>query len=321
LLKAILALGRLVGALLALLRKIPVIDDLCDRASSFWLNPIVVRRIRRPSDRDLDAALRLYETRIPPEDQFQSDDIIRWVRDDLMSRSNRRDRPRDWFLVAKHKRAVGGFILFHYFPQRRVVFLAYMAVAKKPGMPADAISLALCRAVSKILVTAKELRGCEKILLEVDDPRHFIDAKKRSEAIARIARFCKLGEMHGHSIRALDIPYRQPKLSLNEGAETERPLILLCAQMSPGALPRSVSRAVVEDILSFIYMDLYPECFSADPQENEEYLKYCIGVRDKSIGALSDPVRSISCAELVSKIRNRGKQRRPLGRRTEVAEF
>ncbi len=211
-LKAVSGAARVAGRLLSLLRKIPVVDDLCDRAGRFLLNPVVVRLIRNADDPDLDAALQLYEKKIPEEERFQPSDIVRWIRDDLNTRRNQRDLPTDWFLVAKYRRRVCGFILFHYFPRRHMAFVAYMVVLNTPGVPLNAVSSTLCGMVSRLLKTRKELQSCTTLLLEVDDPRTASTVKKQEECLARVRRFSTLAEMQGLSMRILDIAYKQPKL-------------------------------------------------------------------------------------------------------------
>lgn len=297
-------IARILAALLRLLRRIPKFDEAIDRIQRVLLNPVVVRLVQDPADPDLDKALQLYEKRIPDYQAFEPSDIIRWLRDDLEGRKLKSAPSTDWFLVAKYRRQLGGFMLFHYFPKHRLAFVAYMVVANTPGAPPNAVSANLCGTVSRLLRTRKELRGCARLILEVEDPRKEKSAKKQDECLARVRRFCTLAEMQGLSMRALDIDYVQPKLSLGDSVSVERPLLLMSARTWQAKVSAEIDRMEVEQILSFIYTDLYPEGYSTDPRENTAYREYCSGLRDRTISSLPSPIRSQSCAELVSQVRN-----------------
>src|SRR5271167_1206948 len=112
--KEIAKLGKtVIGAL----TRVPVVDDFLDRLRRRYLNEIVVRRIRSERDRDLPAALELYERRIPNPQRVESADLMLWL-------SERRDT--DYCLVAKLRKKVCGFSFFHYYPERGIAFFSYM---------------------------------------------------------------------------------------------------------------------------------------------------------------------------------------------------
>jgi len=176
--KVLEACLRIAGRLLGLLRKIPVVDDGIARIQLALLNPIITKLIRSPKDPDLDAALDLYRRRIPDDQRFQPDDIVRWISDDRFSRG--RGGPSDWFMVAKFRRRVCGFILFHYYPPSKLALFAYMVVSNTPGVQFDAVSRSLTVAVSELLGRRKELRGFRGFVLEVRG-----STKREGEAQAR----------------------------------------------------------------------------------------------------------------------------------------
>jgi hypothetical protein len=99
------------------LKTIPAVDDLEERLRTRWFPSVVVRRVTQPTDPDLHAALALYEQRLDGDFRFQTSDIIRWLADDLRNRRTSGTAPRDYFLVAKHRRKVRAFVLFHYYPR------------------------------------------------------------------------------------------------------------------------------------------------------------------------------------------------------------
>jgi hypothetical protein len=297
---------RLVGRLLGLLRKIPVVDDVVGRAQRTFLNPIVIKLVRDPDDPDLDVALDLYRKRIPDDQQFEPADIVRWIREDQVRRQN--NISSDWFLVAKYRRRVSGFLLFHYVRSAELAFFAYMVTANTPGIAVNAVSRALASAVARLLKKRKELRGCRGFALEVEDPR-WETGRRRDESLARIRRFCTLAEMQGFSLRAFDTEYKQPKLSLEDLDNTERPLLLLSARTRHTELGSTDHRSEVEEVLRFIYTNIYPEGYSFDQSENLAYRDYCARLLDTETAKLPPEVRSLSCAQLIAQV-GKGKQKK-----------
>ena len=281
---------RLVGRVLGVLRKIPAIDNAVDHIQRSLLNPVTTKIIRESDDQDLDAALELYRKRIPDEQRFEPSDIIRWLREDRITRrlASPNTRPTDWFVTAKFRRRVCGFILFHYFPSNRLALFAYMVVANTPGVSVNAVSSTLCSVVvSGLLKKRKELRDYCGFVLEVEDPRKEKSQRKQDECLARIRRFCTLAEMQGFSLRAFDIEYRQPKLSLEDKASVERPMLLLSARTRQGPLDAEVQRAEVEEVLSFVYTSVYPEGYSSDAEENRLYREYCHDLKERELRAFA----------------------------------
>jgi len=297
---------RLVGRLLGLLRKIPVVDDVLGRFQRRLLNPVVIKQVRNPDDPDLDAALDLYRKRVPNDQRFEPSDIVRWIREDRIRRI--RNISSDWFIVAKYRRRVSGFVLFHHVRSAQLVFFAYMVVANTPGLAVNAISRALTFEIAHLLTKRKELRGYRGFVLEVEDPRKET-GRRREESLARIRRFCTLAEMQGFSLRALDIEYKQPKLSLEDLDNTERPMLLLSARTRQAEAETTDHRPEAEELLRFTYTNIYPEGYSDDAGENRAYQDYCARLLERETAKLPAQVVSLSCAQLAARIGKRRQTR------------
>jgi hypothetical protein len=110
--------------------------------------------------------------------------------------------------------------------------------------------------------------------------------------------------MQGLSLRALDIDYKQPRLSIDDINSVERPMLLLSARNRQGPLNRDVQREEVKEVLSFIYARVYPEGYSTDYSENQEYRKYCAALLEREVAALRERARSLGSAELAAQVRN-----------------
>jgi len=294
------ALARPLGWAASKLRSIPAVDDAFGRLQLGVLNPVIVRRVRNPTDPDLHVALELYESRISGQLRFQGADIIRWLADDLSTRSKDARAPHDFFLVAKFQRKVRAFVLFHYYPVRKIAFFAYMVVDRNvKGLPSNQLSNSLISEVRRMLIKDRILRNCETLLFEVEDPRKSTMAKQL-EHIARIQRFCSLAESQGFSLRSYEIDYSQPQLSLPTDDEivVEEALLLLSARARSGPSNREDIRREVIDLLSFVYCDLYPEGFSSIEEEDAAYRAYCKTVFDRTVMGLPEKIKVINPAHL-----------------------
>lgn len=296
--KTLTAAFQLAGRILSIARKIPIIDDTIERVRFTLLNPILTRLIRHADDPDLDVCLDLYRKRIPDDQRFDPSDIVRWIREDERSRAAK--GPSDWFVIAKYRKQVRGFVLFHYYPVTQLALFAYMVVANTPGVNFNSISRSLTHAIARFLKRRRELRGYRGLVMEVEDPRKEKTTRKRDEALARISRFCTLAEMNGLSLRVLDFDYKQPKLSLEEPDGSERPMLLLSARTRQADSVGGSYRSEVEELLVFIYMNVYPEGYSADAEQNRAYRRYCEELLDREKKTLPGQIRSLSSAQLAA---------------------
>ena len=112
-----------------------------------------------------------------------------------------------------------------------------------------------------------------------------------------------LAAFQGWTLRALDIEYLQPRLSLMDEDGSERPLLLMFARTQRHSGHAAISPEEVAQVLSFIYTDLYPEGFSSDPGQNELYRQYCAKLMQRVIAALPPIIHLLDCGELVSQAR------------------
>jgi hypothetical protein len=275
------------------IRRVPAVDDFFDRIEKRFLNPVVVQRVTDPRSRDLLSALELYERRIPDEQRFESADIIRWLREDRQQRRTRYG-PRDYVLIAKFRKKVCGFSLFHFYHTRSLIFFAYLVAAKGPGTPAG-ISESLIASITKLL-RKKPLRQCKGLILELEDPRRG-GTSDRNHSLARIRLFSKLAEMYGFTLRAVDIPYLQPSLT-HSAEDGQAQLLLMCAYPVDGAASGIMRKAELINLLEFIYLELYPDGYSADVEESEQYRVTCKAALERLTAQLPDTVKMRRLSEL-----------------------
>jgi hypothetical protein len=255
--------------------------------------------VRDAGSEDVLKALDLYSDRIPPDEQFQTPDIIRWLRED-QENAARGAGPRDFFFVAKQMEQVCGFTLLHYHQRQRLAFIAYLVAEKGVGIDGGTVSSRLMVEVARLFAPGGDLHDCKGILLEVDDPRWAIDDGQRRERVARIRLFCNLAEREGFTLRALGFDYRQPLLQVpspdQQGQEV--PMLLMCAQRTAQGVDGSLSRDRVQGLLNFVYKWLYPEGFSVVASENEVYKAYVDSFYASQIAKLPDIVPMLGLAQI-----------------------
>lgn len=257
-----------------------------DVARRRYFSQVVVRRIKDAADPDLPSALELYEQRIPDAQRFEAAGIVRRLSE---------GRASDCFLIAKFRKKVCGFSLFHYYPERGLGLFAYMVVAKRPGIPSNAISQALMSRISYLVKKKKGYRDLEGFVMEVEDPR-LHTGKKRLESLARVRRFSMLAAIGGFSVRAVDISYKQPPLGYLDADNHQEELLLLFATATDTSA--NLDKRKLAELLEFIYLNVYPDGYSADQEECIHYKEKCARLKDKLMQQLPERARMLSLREL-----------------------
>lgn len=258
---------------------------------------VTVERVTDPTTPRVLAALNLFTRRIPEEERFQPEDIVRWLEADQEQQRAGGDGPRDYFLIARTQSRVCGFTLVHYYPAHRLAFIAYLASEKEIAISRGTIAAQLMQRVAHLLETDDHLRACRGFLLEVEDPRRAADEKTRRRQLARVELFCTLAQSRGYALRALGIDYHQPLLHVPEVGDRGRELPMLLMYASKNVDP-FLPRASVEELLGFIYRELYPEGFSSVAQENDQYRAYLEEFFAEQVARLPDRVRLLSSLEI-----------------------
>jgi hypothetical protein len=172
---------------------------------------------------------------------------------------------------------VVGFFLLHHYLRLEFAFIAYLVVERGKRDGDGRISQAILKEVKTLFAPGQELNQVRGVLTEVDHPSCAADDKTRMERLARIRLFCMLAESQSFALRALDLEYLQPKLTLDDPNAREVPLMLLYSPVGPGYRRGYASRAEVRSILNFVYTHLYPEGFSDVDRENRRYRSYLRG--------------------------------------------
>ncbi|MCA9055915.1 MAG: DUF4062 domain-containing protein, partial [Planctomycetaceae bacterium] len=108
---------------------------------------IRIERILNHDDPDLLAALGLMLKRIPEDERFDPEDVVRWLREDQVESSQRDSPRRHYFVVARTRSRVLGFTLLHCFPEEQLAFIAYLVGTKEIRLGRGDVSTRLYQSV------------------------------------------------------------------------------------------------------------------------------------------------------------------------------
>lgn len=248
---------------------------------------IRVRMIKEHRDPNLDLALDLLTFRrrhqIPANERDDAEDIRRWVREVEEETRIGRCNLKDYFLVAKLKDKVLGFMYAHFYPRRGLAFISY--IVNNP-----ALAEGRNREVTRKLVArlkrelTKKAKGCQGILFELQ-----IDEETRSKN-SRAEDFRQLARKEDVVLKEIRINYLQPKLSLWDTTCEEERLHLMYARIQQPYLVGSIPKDEIEKILEFIYSDIYGDQFEDDSKKNAEYRKYLEDLYTSTVARLPETV-------------------------------
>jgi hypothetical protein len=235
-----------------------------------WSGKVRVRRVTDPNDEELDEAFALYDRRIPdPNLRDSSNDIRRWLgelRDEKAAATAELD---DYLLVAKTRTGVCGFFYGQFYPKSGFLFVSYLVADEQTATSRKDTTRKIGEYLKREL--RRTLQGCRAVVFELAAP----SPTERETWLLRFRCFARMAGRAGVTIKRLDIPYVQPRLSPLDDSYKEEPQFLFygCANAAP--LGATVSRdEVVVPLLRALYTQWYAQAFERDPSTEKEYLDY-----------------------------------------------
>jgi len=246
---------------------------------------VEISRVSDPEDDDLHEALILYKKRLPEHERDQDDDIIRWFQEIEAETKNGICELKDYFLVARLGDRVCGLMYFHYYPETKLAFVSYLVTDGDNDTTQSRVTNRLAKRAGKLL--KKEAKGLIGFVAETDDPRRAESSPKRLEARARIKLFRKIAQTQRAALMVLDMPYVQPRTSLEERDAQATPMVLIYAR--PGRINKLpfIPKADGERILRFVYNTVYADEF---PDSDGRYREHLRGLLEKQLAQLPDQI-------------------------------
>lgn len=283
------ALGSLVAAIIVGAGKL--LYDLDKRR-------IFVHRIYHRDDDDFDDLLELYSRTFPPNgSNYTAEEMAATIPWRGEPTRNAHVKCDDIFLIAKNSSGFLGFIWCCYYPDRQRAIVPYYAIddekldAKTGGEKRAAKRLS--DELARILI--RHPSPCRQLVFEVQMPSANLPPEEVTERLARIRRFIIEGKKAGRPVRVLDFPYWRPKLTPeDEAAACEEELVLMFSNLGDAATtksPTELSKAEVEKILEFVYLDCYGDILEKDHTDFSKFRGYLKSRLKKAIAALPATIR------------------------------
>lgn len=242
----------------------------------WWLDrehqSVKVYRIKEPDDPRLESALHLCERMLPANEVDSPANVARWLAEIKRETAEGRCRLIDYLLVSVLDRKVCGVLYGQYYPLYKLMFISYVVA---DGEDAAARDGRATQSLFRYLRAARsdELAEMEGIVFEMEYPiPDATEQSRRSRSRSRLFEF--YAQQLGITVRILDIPYRQPRLDLEDPCCKEEPQLLAYGRTEPPAISRSVSREEVQNVISFVYKAIYGDQFEGDPNQDAEYRRY-----------------------------------------------
>ena len=141
--------------------------------------------------------------------------------------------------------------------------------------------------------------ACDRIFLELDDPRRAADEKQRRRGVRRIARFEAICKQCGRELRLLEFDYLQARLGLPaDWSGPERPHLLGCITKETEA---RMDGEMVCNVLRLIYTRLNPEgVYAGDAEKDGLYRVYLQELCRKECAGVPASVRLLTASEIVA---------------------
>jgi hypothetical protein len=220
---------------------------------------------------------------LPPNEVDAPAQVARWLAEIKQETAEGSCRLIDYLLVSTLNDQVCGVLYGQYYPLYKLMFVSYVVADEERAGARDGRAT---QSLFKYLQAAQsdELAEMEGVVFEMEYPRSDGTGQSlRNQSRSRLFEF--YARQLGIAVRILDIPYRQPRLDLEDPSYEEERQLLAYGRTQPPPIVRSIPREEAENVLSFVYNAIYGDQFEGNPNQDQEYRQYlsrlCADVRDK----------------------------------------
>lgn len=264
----------------------------------WWLDRdhrlIKVHRVTDPDDVYLESAIILCEQKLLPNEVDSPANVARWLAEVKQETAEGRCRLLDYLLVSTLNEKVCAVLYAQYYPLYKLMFISYVVADDEVPEARDGKAT---QSLLKYLRASQshELAEMEGIVFEMAYP-----TGNPAEQNLRNRSRCRLFEFYaqqlGIIVRVLDIPYRQPRLDLEDPSSKEERQLLAYGRTQPPPIDRSISHEEAGNVLSFVYKAIYGDQFEGDPRRDREYREYLDVLRRGVADAIPGEIPVLSFA-------------------------
>ena len=185
-------------------------------------------------------------------------------------------------LVAKLKKEVIGFVICHFYIERRKAIISYLGINSHIKEAKRLASRKLLNKLKTILLKYEDV--CDFLFFDMQGADSSLPQAEKSKRRARPILFRQIAKRLGVHAYLLQFNYMCPKVSMTDRAR-EYPFTLMCIPVH-GQLAPKIPKQTVMEFLIFIYLDCYGGIYSVnDPQykAHHDYLKEKLKQYDETL--------------------------------------
>lgn len=250
-------------------------------------NRLHIRRVEKPNDPDLEAALDLEDRYFGSNVGEDIDDARRWLRELRQEKKKKINKWDEYRIILKHKGSVIGTLYASYCLTAKLLFLSYIVIDRSSDLAKHCGRDRLIYAMLRFL--RRDRHSWEGIVGEVEEKkRDERSGKIRNHAIEVMSNFQssieKFSKKAMNSVLCrLCIKYTQPYLQpeqiesgfdgSDDASDINQWLLYLSRVPSEIVAEEEIlfiRKKRIMEILRFIYLDVYGDAHV----ENEGYRKY-----------------------------------------------
>jgi len=232
---------------------------------------ISVSRITTPRDPAIEGALELYSSLFADDGtNYSAVELVELIGDDPRFTSGRHIQVENIILVAKLRREVIGFLICHFYAERRKAIISYLGINSQIIEAKRSASKELFGELKTILL--QHVDECDFIFFDLLGVDPSLSKSEKLKRKARTILFKQIAKRLGVRAYLLQFDYICPKVSMSDKA-MEYPFTLMCIPVH-GELTPMIPKKTVMEFLVFIYLDCYGGIYSTSDSRFKAYHDY-----------------------------------------------
>lgn len=227
-----------------------------------------VSQVRSANDEQVSGLINLY-TNLFPDDgtNYSCEELLEFTTN---LPGDRHLAVENIVLVASYHNDVVGFLICHFYPQRKKAIVSYFGINKDVLEARRQAANSMLARLKKLLLNSEHT--CDFVFFDMQGVDGELPLNERTERRARPVKFRQSAKAFGMKAVIFEFDYRCPRVTLSPGTK-EYPFTLMCVPIR-STLPKLVPRDTIMSFLHFIYLDCYGDVYAADDPRFKEHHDY-----------------------------------------------
>jgi hypothetical protein len=232
---------------------------------------IYVSRITSPRDSAIEGAIELYSSLFVDDGtNYSVEELLELLGDDPKFTIGRHIEAENIILVAKLRKEVIGFLICHFYVERRKAIISYLGINSQIIEAKRSASKVLFNKLKTVLLKHED--ECDFIFFDLQGVDSSLPQSEKLKRKARPILFKRIAKRLGVRAYLLQFNYICPKVSMSDKAR-EYPFTLMCIPVH-GQLAPKIPKKTVMEFLIFIYLDCYGGIYSVSDPKFKAYNDY-----------------------------------------------